>query len=166
MEDCRVTGFASWEPTMKTKCISWITLLVLSAALQPAHGQRLSKEQAVERARAFCEAIGVTVSASPEASFPALVGLRPGEEPHWQACWKVRFGRQADVRVVDSSGVVCSLINWDLNSRMSAATGAKPGGAISEAEAIARAVSVVTASGQSDELRFEDTLLIKSEKPG
>ena len=114
-------------------------------AAPPSH---MTQAQAIEAASAFCRSIGVAVQAPANAVYPAPDLLK--NPPHyWLPRWQVTLAPQIEVEVVDATGKISSFSNLGLSNLFSD----EPAGeAISEAEAITRAQSLLKASGQVSEL--------------
>ena len=122
----------------------------------PPPASRLTQAQAVSLAQTFCQAVGAPVTANATATWPAP-NPYPGQPPyHWQARWHIQFATQAEVEVVDATGVISHYYNFAL-SRQLQSTNAPAGTPISEASAVQAAASALQASGQSGELASSST---------
>ncbi|MES4792335.1 MAG: hypothetical protein C4321_04530 [Chloroflexota bacterium] len=82
--------------------------LLMSVCLVSASGivsaaPRLTGADATKVAADFCQRIGAPVTAPAEVIPP---DQNSSELKHWQSRWRVKFGDQALVEVVDASGIV------------------------------------------------------------
>lgn len=77
------------------------------------HKTILTKEQAIQIATDFCQAISEPVNAAATAVYPA-----PDDDPdrptYWQPRWLITFGCEAAVQVVDATGVISRYVNTAL----------------------------------------------------
>ena len=127
---------------------------VLAAGAQAQATPSLTAAQVVQIAQTFCQAIGQPVTAPGAATYR---GTTPSSSapPFWQPRWSVTFPDQADLDVVDATGVVCEYFNYALVDQESRSQ-VPAGSAISQASAIQIATSVLQASGQSAEIAFAE----------
>ena len=115
---------------------------------------RLSEVQAVQLARTFCQNIGQPVTAAGTATFAADAQAPPSH--YWQPIWDVTFPGQAEVEVVDATGIIASYNNKarrqeDHQLRQDASV---PDNTIPQQEAIQRAKDVLAATRQTEPLEF------------
>ncbi len=122
----------------------------------PPPASHLTQAQAVSLAQAFCQAVGAPVTATATATWPAP-NPSPGQPPyHWQNRWDIQFGSQAEVEVVDATGVISHYYNFALSQQLQTAN--NPAGTpLSESSAVQAATSALQASGQSGELASTPT---------
>lgn len=123
---------------------------------------RLSQAQAVQVAQAFCQTIGYPVTASGTAEFAVPEWH---QKLHWQPRWRVVFPRQADVEIVDATGVVSDYDNRALSSRADYQSKQPAGDAIPEADAIQKATVVMQATGLVGELASPQVRLQQGDDP-
>ncbi len=125
-----------------------IIALVLSSPSVKAD-PALTKERVIQIAIGFCQAIGTPVNGVPNIQFPAPIDPFP-DWNYWQPRWRLTFPGQAEVEVVDASGIVSE---YDNTAAYAPGHGDAPAGpAISEASAIALAAGVIQAAGIANDV--------------
>lgn len=140
----------------RTLFIGCLLFLLLASAASAASA--LTQEQAVKLASDFCQRTGAPAAPTATAQCPSP------QDTHWQARWRVIFPRQATVEVVDVTGDIVYYVN-DAWYEQTAHDNRPAGVAISGAEAIRRASSVLTATGDRKELAFDKATLVQTHKP-
>jgi len=131
-----------------------VTILAAGAVWADPAPPRLTENQAIQIASDFCQRIGAPVSVAGNAVYPAAQSItRQPMEPdeYWLPRWVVTFPAEAQVEVVDETGIVRSYMNNALEAQL----GKQPGGiAIAGTAAIRSAVAALRATGQPfDEIR-------------
>lgn len=140
----------------RTLFIGCLLFLLLASAAPATFA--LTQEQAVKLASDFCQRTGAPAVPTATAQCPSP------QDTHWQARWRVVFPRQATVEVVDVTGDIVYYVN-DAWYEQTAHDNRPAGVAISETEAIRRASSILTATGDTKELAFDKATLVQTHKP-
>jgi hypothetical protein len=117
----------------------------------PTPATRLNEVQAVYIARAFCRKIGQPVTATGTATFAA--DAQDLSNHYWQPIWEVTFPAQAEVEVVDATGIITRYAN-DAYDAVHRNDNSPAGDPISQPEAVQRARAAVDATGQPEPLLF------------
>ena len=144
-----------------------LLLMMAAAPIRAAETEaaaRLTEAQAVQVASEFCQRVGAPVTADGVADYPLPQSLASAE--HWQLLWRVRFKGQATVEVVDATGNVAAYTNDALNAQRDKdwQRPAQPGG-INIREAEQKAMALVEASGNKNELGFKRAVLWQITQP-
>ena len=139
--------------TQSKMCTGVKSLTSIAAAALPGAGApstRLSEAQAVETARVFCRKIGQPVTTAGTATFAANVQGPSGH--YWQPIWDVTFPGQAELEVVDVTGVIARYAN-EAYSTMHR-DNSPAGEAIPQLKAILRAKDAMNVMRQRKPLLF------------
>ena len=119
------------------------------ADVSTAPRTRLTSVQAAAVAVAFCRHVGVSITQPAVANFPASsTGV---EETYWQPRWEVTFPGEAELEVVDATGVITRFKNRAYFSRHDLTPESE---AISQEEAIRRATLALKATGLPESVAF------------
>ena len=122
---------------------------------------RLTEAQAIQLAQQFCQRIGQPVTGPAVTEFPEREELVDLPNHFWQTCWKISFGYDVDVQVIDATGVIRGYGNNAFFHKPLAEQHLPVGEFISEQEAMQKALFILQATGQTEELtppdiRFEE----------
>lgn len=142
--------FTSISRSLLCLAVCLISQQLTKAEPSPTSSGHLSQAQALQTASAFCRSIGVSVQAPADVVFPAKERI-PDAPRYWQRRWQITFTNRVEVEVVDADSTVCSFFNPGLIDQL-AREKTPAGDAISEAEAIKQATTILNAAGQIDEL--------------
>ena len=104
----------------------------------------MTSDKAIQIAQDFCRKIGKPVTVPGTATFP-LTGFE--NEYYWLPEWKVRFGGQADVDVVDATGIIALYADGQY-SKIHDTT--PTGEILSPEEAKQRALALIQATGEQE----------------
>lgn len=119
------------------------------AAPQIVPQARMTREQAIQAAEAFCKASNIAVTVPVMATFPAM-DLVPEAPSSWQSRWQVTFANQVKLQVIDATGSISELKNYNTPGRSRGKT--PPGDAISKLDAVNIARDLMRTSGHLSEL--------------
>ena len=119
-----------------------------TTAAIPIH-THLTREQAIQIARAFCQKIGQPVTAIGTATFATNLQGLPGH--YWQPIWDVTFPIQAVVEVVDATGTIVRYSNnaYDAVHQNDDFPAGDP---LPKLKAMRRAQEIVNATGETESL--------------
>jgi len=132
-----------------------VVLLLLAFAISVGRADPvMTQAQASQIAANFCRQMGLTVTASPTAVFPV-----PTREyisvTHWQPAWQVIFPGQAEVHIVDATGIISSYGTLSQQDLDEAYIDYPDGTTISSDDAIRFATAALSSTGQQGELVFD-----------
>jgi hypothetical protein len=151
----RSTSFRGLMLSLPVAFLSLMVMTIPTAFCSEAPTTRLNETQVVQLARAFCQKIGQPVTAIGTATFATNLQGPPGH--YWQPVWDVTFPAQAEVEIVDTTGIITNYANdaYSIGHQDNASAGE----AIPQQEAIQRARKAVDTAGESESLIFWEAQL-------
>ena len=114
----------------------------------------LTQEQAISIAKTFSQKFSASAIMNGTAQYTVPDQSLGSSDHHWQARWNVTFPHQAEVEVIDATGVVAFYDNLNYIAKDPSVGNQPAGQAIPKEEAIIRAVGLLKATGQIGELAF------------
>ncbi len=137
------------------------SLIFCSASVARA-GAKLTSDQVVKIASDFCQRINQPVTVAGTAQYQAASESSDEPKHHWQDSWKVSFPNQAEVEVVDATGVISAYTNSAFFLRKD---NSPAGTALSQADAMQHANAALQAAGQIGEATFLQASLEQDHNP-
>lgn len=130
----------------------------------PSH-THLAQEQAILIAKTFYQKVSTSANVNGTAQYVVPDQSLGSSEHHWQARWRIIFPHQAEMEVIDATGIVAFYENLNYAAKNPAIGNQPAGQAIPKEEAISRAADLLKATGQTEDLAFWKADLDQTAEP-